>query len=554
MVQNILKKSLNILLTRQTNILTAAFIIMTTIILSQILGVVRKRLLGGIFGVSNTLGVYDVSSKLPDLFFQLIIAGALASAFIPVFSNYLSKGKNEEANTMASSLLMIGFTIFSIFSIFLFIFAPFFLNIFNLGGGFSASEMKLMASLMRIIIFGQLLFVVGSFFSSLLQSYNHFFIPGIAAALYNLGIIIGIVFLSPTFGIYAPAYGVILGALLFILAQLPMIRKVGFSFRPNFSFKVAGVSNVLRLMWPRTLTLAIFQMGTLAIVILVSFLSNPGRNYIIFDFAQTLAFAPVMLFGQAIGQAAFPILSQEKERMEDFKATFVTSLNQILYIVLPISILLIVLRIPVVRLIYGAGKFDWEATVLVGKMLAIFSVSIFANSFIYLVSRGFYALYDTKTPLIVGTLTTIFLISMGYFSVLVLRMGIESIAIAYTLGTILNLLILMVAFYKKIRGFDKVALFFPSFKIFLASVFTGLALYVPIKLLDRLVFDTTRTINLIFLTGISSLIGLSFYLFLTWFLDVKEAKTFLLIFRRVGNWRQILRKNEEIIDNTSINR
>lgn len=552
MNQNFIKKSIGILLARQTNILSAAFVIMSTIILSQLLGLIRQRMLVGIFGASDTLGVYLASSKFPDLLFQLIIAGALASSFIPVFSDYLSKNRNSEAHQMASSLLAIGLTIFFILSLLLFILAPFFLQLFNLGEGFSASEMTLMASLMRVIIFAQLLFIIGTFFSVILQSYNHFFISGIAAAFYNLGTIIGILIFSKSIGIFAPAIGMIIGAFLFILIQLPMMNKVGFSFRPKLSFRVPGVMHVLRLMWPRTLSLAVFQLGTFATVALISFLASPGRNYVIFDYAQTLAFAPVALFGQAIAQAAFPVLSREKERIEEFKLTFITSFNQMLYLVLPVSVLILVLRIPIVRLIYGAGLFDWQATVLTGKVLALFSISIFAQALVNLISRGFYALFDTKTPLIIGTIVTFFLISMGYFSVLVLKLGIESIAVAYSLGAILNLVILMIVFYKKVGGFSKIQLFLPAFKIFWACFFTGIALYIPIKLLDQLVFDTTRTINLIFLTGISSCIGLIFYLFLTWFLDVKEAKTFLLIFRKIGNWKEILSKSDEVIEGTHI--
>ena len=159
MAQNLLKRGFSVLLARQTNILSAAFVIMATIILSQVLGLIRQRLLVGIFGASNTLGVYLASAKLPDLLFQLIIAGALASSFIPVFSDYLTKNKNKEANKMASSLLAVGLIIFSVFSVILFVLAPYFLKILNLGEGFSPSEMKLMASLMRVIIFGQLLFI-----------------------------------------------------------------------------------------------------------------------------------------------------------------------------------------------------------------------------------------------------------------------------------------------------------------------------------------------------------------------------------------------------------
>lgn len=306
-------------------------------------------------------------------------------------------------------------------------------------------------------------------------------------------------------------------------------------------------------MWPRTLSIGIFQLGTIITVTLVSFLPNPGRNYVIFDYAQTLAFAPVALFGQAIAQAAFPVLSKEREKLEDFKTTFITSLNQMLYLVLPVSALLLVLRIPIVRLIYGAAQFDWDATVLTGKTLAFFSISIFAQALVYLISRGFYALHDTKTPLVIGGLTTGLMILLGALFVFVYHYGIESIAIAYSVASIVDIIILFIFLDRKIGGFKKVSLVASLAKITLATVFTGFALYIPIKLLDQLVFDTTKTINLIVLTGISSFAGLSLYLFLTWLFNVKEASMFILLFKRLGDWRQILKGSEEAIDGIRVN-
>ena len=148
-------KSISILLKRQTNILSAALILMLTVILSQVLGVIRLRLLGSVFGLSDTLGVYLASSKFPDLFFQIIVAGALYSAFIPVFSDFLSKGEEKDANRMASTLLLIGLAVFTVLSVILFIFAPTFLQLINIGSGFSDAQMVLMAGLMRVMIIGK---------------------------------------------------------------------------------------------------------------------------------------------------------------------------------------------------------------------------------------------------------------------------------------------------------------------------------------------------------------------------------------------------------------
>ncbi|HSD99080.1 MAG TPA: murein biosynthesis integral membrane protein MurJ [Patescibacteria group bacterium] len=545
-MNSILQKGLNLLLKQQTNILSAAFIIMATVILSQFLGLIRQRFLVGIFGASNTLGVYLASSRLPDFLFQLIIAGALSSAFIPVFSDYLRKDKAREGHIFASTLLSLGLGIFLVLSILLIVFANFFSHL--LAPGFSASQISLMANLMRVIVVGELLFIIGSFFSAILQSYNHFFIPGIAAALYNLGIIIGMVTLSGWIGIYAPAVGVIIGAFIFVLLQLPLVIKVGFRFHIESFKNVEGLKEVINLMWPRTLSLAIFQSGTLLTVTLISFLSDPGRSYVIFDYAQTLAFAPVALFGQTIAQAAFPVLSRQREDLEKFKATFMTSLYQMLYLVLPISVLFLVLRIPLVRLVYGAAQFDWPATVLTGRVMGFFVISLFAQALIYLVSRAFYALHDTFTPLIVGAVSTAVMLGLAFAAVFWWHFGITSVAIAYSVGSIFQFVVLFVILHIKTKGFHKMKMFITFSKLFIATFFTGFALYIPIKLLDELVFNTTYTVNLILLTGISSIIGLSLYVLLTWLFQVKEARTYLMILKRLGNWKEILGRSEEVIE------
>lgn len=552
-MNDFVKKSFDLLTRRQTSILSAAFIIMATVILSQLLGLFRDRLLVGIFGPSIP-GIYFYASQLPDTLFQLTIAAALTSAFIPVFSDYLVKGQEKEAHKMASTLLAAGFIIFLVLSAILVIFAPFFLQIFNLGNNFTPEDMNLMASLMRIIIFGQLLFIIGMFFTALLQSYNHFFVPGIAAALYNFGIILGLIIFSPFFGIYSATFGVIIGGLLFVIIQLPLAKKIGFSFKPSLShLKSEGVTKVTKLMWPRTLSIIIMQMGTVAVGAFISLLSDPGRMNLVFSFAKQLAWAPVTLFGATIAQAAFPVLSREKDNLQEFKSTFISSFNQMLYLVLPISALLLVLRIPIVRLVYGASKFDWPATVLTGETLAFFCISIFAQALIMLVMRAFYALHDTKTPLIVSAGATVFLIFLTYVFISVNHWGVESLAIAFTIQSITQIIVLFLLLEKKIGRFAKWQLFISWSKIFISSLLTAFALYIPIKLLDQLVFDTTRTINLLALAGISSLAGLLLYLFLTWFFDVKEAKTYLLVFKKIGNWREILTKSDEVLEGGKIN-
>ncbi|MBI2035008.1 MAG: oligosaccharide flippase family protein [Candidatus Levybacteria bacterium] len=546
---DIFKRGLGVLMQRQTNIVSAAYIIMATIIFSQILGVFKMRLLFSIFGASTTLGIFNYATILPDTVFQLTLASALTSAFIPVFSEYIAKGDEQSGHKMASAFLSIGLIIFFILSILLAIFAENVLTIFNLATQFSQEEMTLMANLMRIILIGQALYIIGAFFTALLQSYNHFFIPGIAAALYNVGLIIGIILFHQSFGIYAAPLGIILGGLTFIIFQVPLAKKVGFFFRPSLSYLTSTtVRKILLLTWPRAVQVAIQQFGTVTLAALIAFMADPGRMNLLFDSAKTLMFAPVALIGYSIAQAAFPVLAKEKDKIEEFKITFMTSFNQLLYLILPISAIILVLRIPIVRLAYGADKFDWEATVLTGQTLAFFSFSIFAQALIVLLYRAFYALHNAKIPFIASGVSTLLLVILSYLMVIMNATDIRGIAIAFSAAGIFQLFALFIILDYKTGGFPRKDLFVSMVKFFIVTVSTALALYLPIKLLDQLVFDTTRTINLVMLTGISTIAGLSLYVFLTWLLNIKEATTYLLILRKIGNWQEILRKTDTVIE------
>lgn len=547
-------KSLDLLSKRQTNILSAAFVIMSMVVFSQILGLIRQRLMIALFGVSQ-VGIYFYATYLPDYIFQLTIAAAITSSFIPVFCSYLNKGDEKNGHKMASTLLFIGFGVFLAISCVLIVFAAQILQIFNLGNHLSDSELTLMVNMTRIYIFSEFLFIIGTFFTALLQSYNNFFIPAIAAAFYNVGIIAGILLFANFFGIYSTMIGSILGGLIFVLIQIPLARKHGFVFRLDFSEQVwSGIKKIGEMMWPRALSVVIYNSSIIFIGAFISFLPEPAKMNTIFDLAKTLTFAPVVLFGNAIAQAAFPILSRERERLSEFKTTFINSFNQMLYLILPVSVLILILRIPLVRLVYGAPKLDWPSTVLTGDTLKYFAISIFAQALITLLLRGFYALHDTRTPLIVSAITNALFILLGYLSVYVWKIrldhmdsGIESLAIAFSITSILQMVLLFGFLASKIGGFNKRELIVPWIKFTISTLFTAFALYIPIKLLDQLVFDTTRTINLIILTGISSMAGLSLYLFLSWLFNVKEANTYLLVFRKIGNRREVLTKIQEII-------
>lgn len=517
---------------RQTSILGAAFVIMVTVFASRILGLIRDRMLAARFSPEE-LGVYFAAFRIPNLVFEILVMGAISVAFIPVFTSFLTEEKREEAWKLASSVINIGLLIFGLVSVPVFIFSPQVCRL--IAPGFSESQLSQMVSFTRIMLVSQVFpLIVGNFLTGILQSFKHFLIPALAPVVYNLGTILGIWGLSGLLGLYGPVFGVVLGAIFFLIIQIPLVRSLGFRHFWLFNFSDPGVKEVGRLMLPRTFGLAISQIDTTVDLILSTLLG--ARMVTIFQFAQHLQQLPVGLFGITIAQATLPTMAQlkTKKTAEDFKNVFLSSMHQILFLVFPVSVILIVLRIPLVRLVFGASRFDWEATVLTGKTLAFFSVSLFAQSLIHLLARGFYALYDSKTPVVIGIIAVILNTVLSVYFVKFLGLPVWGLAISTSIAAILNAILLLVFLDQKVGKFDRIRLLVPAVKIFIASAITGVFLYIPMKLLDQLVFDTTRTINLIFLTGIATGIGLSVYLFLAWFLRIEEVVTFYNLAKKIS--------------------
>lgn len=549
MVKDIVKKGILALQLKQSNIFTAAFFIVATTVFGQILGLLKYRLLVAIFGASSDLGVFLASFRIPDFLFQIFIAGALSTSFIPLFSDFISQNKRDEANRFTSAILSYGVVIYIVLSLMIILFAYPLSKI--IAPGFSEAELRLMSSLMVIIQLSQVFFVVGTVFSGILQSFQHFLIPGIASALYNLGIIIGITVLSVVFhqGIYGAALGVVIGAFFFFAVQLPMLKGTGFHFSLTFH-RDEAVRKIATLMVPRSLTLLVAQVAITANVFFASF--TTARGVVILELAQTLMLAPVILFGQSIAQATFPTLALKSREPKEFVSIFVSSLNQILYLTLPISALLIVLRIPLVRLFFGASRFDWDATVATGMTLALLGISIAAQSAIYLFSRAFFALKDSQTPFFITLFSVIVNITLSYYFILHLKLPVYYLGISFTVGNIMSFFLLLITLNAKVM-LPKLEIVIATMKILTATLVMGVALYIPIKLLDQLVFDTTRTINLLILTGIASVTGIVAYIFFTWLLDIKEAYYIIAVAKQFKNRNKIIKQIGELLDGSKVN-
>lgn len=539
------KNLFTLLSSRQTTILSGAFILMLTVFASKFLGLIRDRLLVHQFNTTEA-AIFFASFRLPDLLFQLLIFGALSVAFIPVFTDHLHHKGEKEAFEFAGKILNLAFLIFAVFATIAFFWVDFFNGI--LVPGFSGSQKIQTNHLTQIVLLGQLILVIGSFFIGIAQSYQRFIIPALASVFYNLGVIIGILVFSPHFGIAGPAYGVVIGAALHVLIQFPLINSLGFRYNFSLDFLNSGVKEIFKMMSARNIGLAFEQISETVSFALASLVSYSSVT--ILTLAQHLMIVPVGLFGATIAQAALPVLSRAvtNNEKEEFKATLLTTMHQILFLTLPSAAILIVLRIPVVRLVFGASQFNWADTVLTGYTVSYLSLGLAAQAVILLLVRGFYALKDTKTPVMASILTVLLNVGLSLWFVRVLKIDVWGLGLAYSISTIFSLFLLLFFLHRKVGGFDLYRLTMPGLKMLLAALVAAIALYVPVQALDQLVFDTTRTINLISLTAIASFFGLSIYLILIWLLRVEELYTFINLLKKVNGVKTLV-KSKEIVEN-----
>jgi len=546
MFKRLINGSRNFLTKENSSILSAATIIMFASLGSALLGLLRTRLLITYFYTNKeVVDVFWAAFRLPDMIFQIIIVGALSSAFIPVFSRYIGDKKQE--SEIASSMINAVMLIMLALTTLVIIFASPLSSL--IAGGFAPSQLTLMVNLTRIMAIAQIFFGFSSFLTSIIQSHHRFLIPALSPILYNLGIILGIVLLGPRFGIYGPAIGVVIGALLHLLAQLPLAHRLGFHYLPTLIKKSAAVSEMGRLMLPRILTLSLTQIETTLIITFSSWLSV--GTVTIMSIAQQLSLMPVRLIGVPIGQASLPFFTKNTSKNNILElATMVNhTILEMLYLALPASAIILILRIPLVRLAYGADSFPWAETVLTGKLVAILSISIAARSLTHVIVRVFYAFHNTKIPLMSNFISTIINVGLSYYFLFILDSGVLGMAFAITTASLVEAFVLTGILYSFAK-FALTNLIWPLCKILLSTLLMGISLWIPLRVLDQMVFDTTRTIPLIMLTIATGLIGLAVYLSLSYLFRIRELAVFAGLFEKIGSWHKALSQSGETLDSS----
>ncbi|MBU0649839.1 murein biosynthesis integral membrane protein MurJ [Patescibacteria group bacterium] len=508
----------------QNTILSAAFILAFAYGASAVLGLVRSRLMATFFGDSLELSVFYLADRIPSLTYTILAVGALATVFIPVFAEELEKDQDKAFNA-ASNILTLCLLVFLACSALIVVFAPQIIDVIS-AGQLTGDQIKLGASLMRLMLVSQMLLVVSSFLGCVLQSFKYFLVPALAPVLYNLGLIFGLIFLVGRFGIYAPALGGILGAVFHLGLQALFVGTTGFVYRFQLDLANPALRRMLVLLPPRLLSLTMGQLTLIvnnALAILVS-----AASVIYLKFADQLQSFPVNFFGASIAFAALPLLCLESagENLESFKKTFYNSFFQMMYLALPASVILIILRVPVTRLVYGASAFPWDATLQTALLLGIFSVSIFAQGAVLLLNRTFYAFKDTLTPLLVSLVSMTVTLATSFTAIRLLGLGVWTIAAAISLGSFMDCFLLLTLVQKRIGRFTAHEFLIPFGKIVLSALAMGISIYGPLKLLDVRVFDTTKTVELMILTAVVITSGMVSYLFFTRLFKVKEVELF----------------------------
>jgi putative peptidoglycan lipid II flippase len=516
---------------RQKSIFSATLVLAVTFALSAILGFLRTRLLYSYFFKCCVLELdaYNAAFRIPDLIFKLLVTGALSASFIPVFSSHLHKNK-KEAYQMASSVINLLLIFFIAISIIAFVFAHPLSEL--IATGFSPYQIDLMSNLTRILLIAQIFFLISNFLTAVLQVNQIFVIPALSPIIYNLIIILSIYILAPSFAIYGVAWGVVVGAFFHMAIQFPSVHSLGFIYSQIASFKLSGVKEIIRLMIPRTLSLGLAEIENTVTLFFASSLSAGSISLL--NLALQLMYLPGRIFGTTVGQASLPALSKNiaENQLNLFRDTVRKTILQSLFIAFPVGVLILINRLPIVRLAFGSKQFPWSATLLTAKTLAFLTPAIICQTVIQILIRSFYALHDTRTPLKISLFSLIFNIISSYSFVKYTNLGIAGLAISASIANLIQSFGLFIMFIRRVDGQGWGKMLFSFNRILLSSIFCGLTSWLTLRSLDLFVLDTSRTINVILIFAVSVISGLVSYSFFAWLFHSPEFLRFKSYFHR----------------------
>lgn len=520
----------------------AAGIVMSAILISRILGFLRERAVAEVFGRTGTTDVFFAAFALPDLMYQLLVGGALSSAFIPVFTQYLAKGEEKEAWYVASIFLNI--TVLALLAVMVFgvIFTPALAPL--VGVGFGGEQRTLLVLLMRVTFPAVFFTALSGLAMGVLNSYQSFTKPAIGPILYNSGQIFGAYLLGPSMGIMGMAVGTIVGAVASFSIQFPEVLRRGRDhYRTILDFKHPGIRRMGKLMLPAVIGLSIAQINIIVGQNLASTLET--GSIVALRLANRLINFPLGIFAMGISTAIFPTLSRliAQGQDEEFKSTLSFGLRVIAFITIPSAVGMAVLRVPIVRLLFESGEFTGPDTLATAHALLFYVPGLFAQAAIQVTTRGYYSLQDTVTPVKIGFASVVlnFLLSVGLLRWT--QLGAGGLALAFSLSSVFNMALALGILGKKLKGLGGAALAATPLKAAAASLVMGFATHWTAKFLGIQLNLGTKLGQLGQTFGAIG-VGVGVYLVLSFILKMDETYfAWNLILRRIK--RKSVTKGEE---------
>lgn len=490
--------------------------------LGKLTGLARARLTSSAFGTGSAFDAFTAANQLPEVFVVLISGGALAAAFIPVYSEYLSSRKAKESAKLASSILTLVILVLGGISAVGILFAPW-LTRHVLVPDFSPEQQQLTGELMRIILIQTTLFGISGVLSSILNSHQHFTLPALAPIALDVGYFVGLVFFVPTMGIYGLAWGTVVGGLLHILIQVPALRRYEFRYRPALAVQMTGVREIIRLMGPRIVTLGAVQVADLFIIRLTSGLPTGSTSG--YFYGYYLMQLPETLIGTAIAIVVFPTMSElfNGGDITGLKRLSTLSLRVIWTLTIPAAVGLVLLGRHAVALFFESGAFDAASTQLVYTVLIFFSVRIVSEASLEILARLFYAQHNTRTPMFVSLVWLATNVLLAF--TLVDSLGIGGLALASTVAFTLQSIILFILNRRRLGSLYESELLLSAGRAILGAI--GMSLVIL-----ALAQTTTNSLALLLMGGASGLVTYFVIIFLAG--DRELPALWKLVLGRVG--------------------
>ncbi|MBA3733447.1 hypothetical protein H0W91_03680 [Patescibacteria group bacterium] len=516
----------------------AAYLLGFFAICSQVLAVIRDRILAVQFGAGNTLDLYYSAFRIPDIIFVTVASIVSISVLIPFLMERFEKG-DDEAKEFIDTVFSFFFCFIFVVSLVAYFTAPYFMA-FLFPVFAKSTAFPELISLSRVLLLSPIFLGFSNLLASITQIHRRFFIYAISPVVYNIGIIFGIIFLYPIFGVVGLGIGVAIGGFFHFAIQIPFIvsRKMFPRFR--FPIKWSFIKKIIYTSLPRTITVSSNELAELFLVSTASFFV-PG-SISVFNFSLNLQSVPFSIIGVSYSLAAFPTLTRlfTGGNKAEFVEQMVTSARHIVFWSVPISVLFVVLRAQIVRTILGAGRFNWDDTRLTAAALALFTISLLAQNLVALFVRSYYSQGKTKPPLVMNALSALLIVFGSFYLVHLFnasdffRNFIESILkvsdlqgtvvlmlpLGFSIGVIVNLIIHWIGFHRHHPSFSKPVLK-TLFHITGASIIMGFVTYNSLFFFDN-IFDIDTLVG-IFLQGfLSGLIGIGIAIVILYLMSNQE--------------------------------